>query len=243
MRQVMIVVFLVLLCSPASAGEGWKHELGLYGWFSGLEGTIGVADIAEVPVDATFDDLASYVDFAMAGHYEAASSSTVWLADVSYTGLGSDKDAMVGNQTVNIKGDLSQWIIEGGGGWRVSPEVTLLMVGRIYIIDTGATFTFEDQESNNSVSTSWGDIYVGARWAKRLGSKWTVSLRGDIGLGGSDFAWFGQALVGYDLSSHWSLAAAWRILSLDREADLDTADYFKYDVTQNGLGLALAYRF
>ena len=219
-RLATVILGVLTACSTATAAEGWDYELGLYGWLSGLEGTIGVAGVGEQPIDASFDDLSSFVNFAMAGHFEAKSSSTVWLADISYTDLGGEKDAQVANKPVTVDSELTQWIIEGGGGWRVSPEFTVLMVGRIYILDTGATFSTEVGDKANSVSTSWGDIYVGGRWAKRFGSKRTLSLRGDIGTGGSDFAWFGQALVGFDLSHRWSLAAAYRVLSLDREADV-----------------------
>ena len=65
-RNMVLVVIALLACSPAFAGEGMRHSLGLYGWFVGLKGTIGVADIAEQPVDATFDDLANHIDFALA---------------------------------------------------------------------------------------------------------------------------------------------------------------------------------
>lgn len=244
MRGILIAVIVSMAGTSALAADaGWKSEFGLYGWLSGLEGTIGVADIAEEPIDATFDDLAGYVDFAMAGHFETRNASTVLIADVSYTGLGAERDATVANQPVTVDGDLQQWIVELGGGYRVSPALTLLVVGRYYNLDTGATFNIDGQEQAGGVSTGWADIYVGGQYAHRFGSRWVASLRADVGMGGSDFAWFGQALLGFDLSERFTVVAAYRLLSLDREADVNTADYFKYDVTQSGLGLGLAYGF
>jgi hypothetical protein len=43
-------------------------------------------------------------------------------------------------------------------------------------------------------------------------------------------------------SSRWTMALAWRVLSVDRQAGSNES-YFKYDVTQNGPGLALGYSF
>lgn len=244
MRRILTAIIVVGAFSTAmAADEGWESEFGLYGWLAGLEGTIGVADIADVPIDATFNDLAGYVDFAMAGHFESRNTSTVLVADIGYTGLGAVRDAQIANQPVTVDGSLDQWIIELGGGYRVSPEFTLLVVGRYYIIDTGATLKINGQELDAGVSTSWGDIFVGGRYAHGFGHKWVGSLRVDIGTGGSDFAWFGQALLGYKLSERFTAAAAYRLLSLDREADIATADYFQYDVNQSGLGIGLAYGF
>jgi hypothetical protein len=60
-------------------------------------------------------------------------------------------------------------------------------------------------------------------------------VRADVGTGGSDFAWFGNVLLGYRFTPTFTLGAAYRVLSLDRE---DTGDeYFKYDVVQDGLGI------
>ena len=243
MIRILTALLIVLACSPAFADGGMQHSLGIYGWFTGLKGTIGVADIAEQPVDATFDDLANYVDFALAGRWEGRSESTIFMADVSYNNLGSERDATVANQPVTAEMDMSQWIMEFGGGWRTMPEFTVLLLGRVYVIDTGATFSGENNENGGSISTTWADSSLGGRYEKKFSGKWTASLRGDIGTGGSDFAWFAQAAIGYDISEKFTLAAAYRILSLDREADVDTADYFKYDIDQSGLGLAVAYHF
>lgn len=237
-----LVCLLVLAAAPASAGE-WEYDVVLYGWLSGLEGTIGVLDIAEQPVEATFDDLAGYVDFAMAGHFEGKKTRGLFIADIAYTNLGSERDATVANQPVTIDMDLTQWIIEAGGGYRATPELDLLVVGRYYLLESGAMSSSDLGESTLEVSADWGDIYVGARYTRILEEKWILSLRGDIGAGGSEFAWFGDAAVGYRFSDRVSAGVAWRVLSLDREGDVAEADFFKYDITQNGLGIGMGFSF
>ena len=243
MRRILAIALVaVIFSSAAHAGDEWSQELGLYGWLAGLEGTIGMGDVAEQDVSATFDDLAGYVDFAMAGHYEARGPKSVFLADISYTGLGSDRDAEVLNQPVTVKTDLDQWIIELAGGFRVAPKLDVLVATRYYILETGATLSSIDEEQSGSVSDSWIDIFLGARYHTTFGSKWFAAIRGDIGTGGSDFAWFGQVDLGYKFSEHWGAVAAWRVLSLDYQGD-EGASYLRYDVTQSGLGLGLGYQF
>ena len=241
-RILAIAMVTVMFGTAAGAAEGWSHEVGLYGWLAGLEGTVGIGDVAEEPVSATFDDLAGFVDFAMAGHYEVRGPKSVFLADISYTGLGSERDAEVLNQPVTVKTDLDQWIIELAGGFRVAPKFDVLVATRFYILDTGATVSSIDEEQSGSVSDSWIDIFLGARYHTTFGSKWFASVRGDIGTGGSDFAWFGQASLGFKFSEHWGAVAALRVLSLDYTGD-EGASYLRYDVTQSGLGLGLGYQF
>jgi hypothetical protein len=226
----------------AGSPAGWRYDAILYGWFSGLKGTIGVTGVAEEPVDATFDDLAGYVDFAMAGHFEAKNAKAVFVGDLSYVGLGAERDAQVANETVKVDLDIAQWILELGGGYRFTPEFDVLVVGRYYLLDMGATSESVAGESAGDVSENWGDIYVGARYSMNFKTKWFFSIRGDIGVGGSEFAWFGNAALGYRFSGMVSAIAAYRVLSLDREGDTE-GDYFKYDVTQDGPGIGLGFTF
>jgi hypothetical protein len=243
-KALAIPLALLMFATSAGAASDWSHEIGLYGWFAGLKGTVGVGDVAEQPVGATFDDLAGFVDFAMALHYEARGAKSLFIADVSYTGLGSERDAEVLQQPVKVKLDLDQWIVELGGGFRVSPQFDVLVVGRYYNLDTGATVisgSGEDGESN-SVSAGWADIYLGGRYTTTFGSSWFATLRGDIGVGGSDFAWFTQIALGYMFSEKWGAALGYRILDLDYSGD-EGNSYFRYDMAQSGLGLSLGYRF
>ena len=243
MKKILLIMiaFLLVAAAPA-ASQGWNYNAVLYGWLCGLDGTIGFADIAEKPVDADFSQLAENLDFAMAGHFEASNPKMVLLTDITYNNLGSSKEGQIVNQTVNVDFDLVQWIIEVGGGYRISPDFTVMLAGRYYIIDTGATSTSVAGSKTGEVSQSWGDIFIGLRFNKLLKEKWIVGLRGDIGAGGSDFAWFGEVALGYKFSEHFSALAAWRILDVDYEGG-DGASYFRYDMTQSGLGIGLGYSF
>jgi hypothetical protein len=242
-RKIVLAVSLaILIASPAVADE-WAHEFILYGWLSGLDGTIGVAGAGDVPVDASFSDLAGYLDFAMAGHFESHNAKAMFVADVSYVGLGAERDAMVDNVPVTIDMDLNQWIMEIGGGYRATPEIDVILVGRYYILDLGTTSTSIAGVSSSSNSQNWGDVYLGARYMKTLKEKWVVSARGDVGTGGSDFAWFGNVGVGYHFNTVVSAGVAYRVLSLDREPDAANSDYFKYDMTQDGLGIGVGFAF
>jgi len=233
---------LPMTARPAAA-QGWEYDAAAYAWLMGLDGTIGLSPIgAGQPVDASFSDLAGFLDFAAAGHFEAHNPRFRLLGDVNYARLGATRDATIDGQTVSVDLDYTQWILELGGGYRLSGVVDLLLVGRYYIQDLGNTAEGITGSSTSKTSYSWGDVFVGARWTQPLGDRWWFSIRGDIGAGGSDFAWMGNAGLGYRFSDLFTLGLAYQILSMDYQTGSGT-DYYKWDVALNGLGLILGFTF
>jgi len=234
---------LLLSSARPAAAQGWEYEAAAYAWLAGLDGTIGLVPIGSgQSVDASFSDLAGFLDFAAAGHFEARTSRFLLVGDVNYVGLGAERDAEVAGATVTVDLDYNQWILEFGGGYRLSSEFDLLLVGRYYIQDLGETAVAGFGSRASGTTYDWGDIFVGARWTRPLGQKWWFSLRGDVGAGGSQFAWLGNAALGYRFSDLVTLGLAYRILSLDYETG-SGADYYKWDVALNGLGLVLGFTF
>jgi hypothetical protein len=244
----LCAVVVAMAVTPAISQEspepsGWNYNAAFYGWLAGLEGTMGFGDQFQEPVDATFKDLAGYVDFAIAGRFEAINPQMAFFTDVAYTDLSSSREAEIRNQTVTVNMDITQWILEFGGGYRVKEEILILFAGRYYVLDTGATSTTIAGGKTGEAEQSWGDIYVGVRYKNLFREKWIVSIRGDIGAGGSELAWFGEATVGYRFTELISGLFGYRILSLDREPDSDGENYFKYDMVQNGFGIGLGFSF
>lgn len=234
---------LLLATARPVAAQGWEYTATVYGWLAGMDGTIAATPIGGgVPVSADFSDLAGFVDFAAAGHFEARNPRLVFVGDINYVGLGAARDAEIDGQPVEIDMDYAQWIFELGGGYRISPEFDLLLVGRLYSQDLGQTQIADLGSRASSVTHAWADVFVGARWTRSLGERWWISLRGDIGTGGSDFAWFGNAGLGYRFSDLVSLGLAYRILSQDYETG-SGSDYYRYDVTMNGIGIVLVFSF
>ena len=207
-----------------------------------MSGTIGVMGGDGAPVDASFEDLASFLDFAMGVHFEAVNPKMVLLTDIWYVNLGSTQNGEVAGQPVEIELDMVQWIVELGGGYRINEDFTFLVAGRYYVLDMGETSSGIGEGTSTEASQSWGDLFIGARYNKLLAEKWIVGLRGDIGAGGSDFAWFGEAVLGYRFTERWSAIAAYRILDLDHTGD-EGDNYFKYDLAQNGLGVGVGFSF
>jgi hypothetical protein len=233
---VLLTAASLAWASPASADE-WESDLGFYAWLAGIDGTIGVSDDAGIPVDASFSDLAGFVDFAGAMYFEARQPKFALQTDLSLVKLGEAREAQVGESLVDVELDFDQWIWEVGGAYRLTPRLDAWLAGRLYSMQGNATF---QGSSLNEASETWADVYLGARFHTHLARRLVASARADIGAGGSDFAWFGNVVLGYEFTETFTLGVGYRILSLDRVSG-SGGDYFKYDMTQDGLGIAFNF--
>ena len=229
----MGVPLLSLVSSaPAQAQEEWVFHGAAYVWLAGIEGTIGVA-IADVPTDVSVGDLLTYLNVAGSGRFEVAGHRWLFLADAFYVSLGETLDAPIEGETELT---IRQLIAEGTVGYELKPGLHVLGVTRYYDIsqDLG--------ELTELPGLSWVDGFVGVRYNTGLGSRWLLTLRGDVGGGGSDFSWFGQAGAGYRVGESTSVVLSYRILSVDYETG-SGLDRRKYDVATNGFAVGLTFGF
>jgi len=243
-KQVMIliiIVFSLISLNNVKAQSDWKYSASIYGWFAGIDGTVGLAT-KEIQVDATPSDLFNNLDFTMGGHFEARTTKVSLIADVFYMGLGreSQVEKTIGRTTIIKTGtlELDQWVIEGTIGYRISKEFEVLLTTRFY--DIIADIQISDTTTSNG--ENWFDGFIAARYMTDFADDWYTSIRADIGLGGSTFAWFGNAELGYRFSELFSLSLNYRILSVDYEVG-SGRDYFKYDTFNHGFGLAASFSF
>lgn len=237
---------IVLLAAPARAQDAVSNnnsasgkELGMYLWLAGLDGSMGVGRVDDVPVDMSFSDLARLVDFTLAGYFEYRQPKWILGTDIFWVKLGATRSAHIGEYVgdVDVDFNMDQFIGALGGAYRWKPQVDLWLTGRLYTMKPSVTF---QGSSLVSGSKTWGDIYVGARYHYNFAERWTAVARADIGAGGSDFAWFGNLAVGYRFNNTFTLGASYRVLTLDRETG-EGKDFFKYDITQDGLGVVFNF--
>src|SRR5262245_44802117 len=102
MRKLIPLLTAVVLFVTVPAHAQTKYDLVWYAWLTGLEGEMGFGDALSHPVDASFSELLEFVDFASAVHFEAKDPVAVLITDVAYFNLGSEREATILKQTVDI---------------------------------------------------------------------------------------------------------------------------------------------
>jgi hypothetical protein len=232
---LVLVLMLAWGSTPVRAQDSTQNsdtgkELGLYFWLAGLDGSMGFGRVSDVPVNASFSDIAGYVDFSMAGYFEYRQPRWIAGADMFWVKLGATRPGQINGANADVDLNMDQYIGALGGAYRLTPQLDLWLTGRLYSLKTSQTLQGSDLSAD---SHTWADIYVGARYHYNFGQRWIAIARADIGTGGSDFAWFGNLLAGYRFNDTFTLGASYRVLSLDRKTG-SGGDSFKYDIVQDG---------
>jgi len=107
---------------PASAMDGrWHFTVAPYFWFAGLDGSVSVKGVAEVPVKVSFSDVWKNFDFGVLGRVEGRKDRWGLGAEVIYLNLGATlaADRPILGQ-LGLEADVRQLIGEGFGTYRVA---------------------------------------------------------------------------------------------------------------------------
>lgn len=256
MKAKPILTALVLTGLPALAGPpppvtpmppppaedtGWQFRVAPYLWAQGLDGTIGVRGL-EGDVNVGFDDIASDLDFAFMGAFEARHGRWSILTDVNYAELGQDFDPQ-GGMLSDADFKMQQFVGNVTLNYRVLENdrtaVDLYAGTRLNWIDVDIDVEgVKGGEASRSGDEAWADAIVGVRFQTSLGGPWFFRAGGDIGAGGSDFTWQAMGLVGYKLTDSCNIGLGYRGLGTDYQNG-----GFTYDITAHGPVLGAEWRW
>jgi hypothetical protein len=224
------------------AQSEWKYDAGLYGWFAGMTGNVGIANQQE-QFDVTLSELLKNLTFTAGAHFEAQNPKVVLILDGFYFGVKMDAEEVTlangSTFTPAVSVDLDEWLVEGSAGYRITPEFDLLLSTRIFGINTDL---ISNDQTLASMNKTWAAFYLGGRYSKDFSEKWYGSIRADAGYGADGFVYFANAAVGYRFSKLFSIALAYRILNMDYDSG-SGLDYFLYEATASGFGLGFVFSF
>lgn len=235
-RLAVQATLAVLLPGAAASQEadGWRVLAAAYGWMAGVDGTVAVGPRTEFPVDVPFNDVLENVDFALSLHLEAhKAGGLTLLGDLFYANLGLTGTLPESQTEITL--DQRQTVLEGAVGYEVVRDLELLAALRYNDLRVSAT---TPQNETDERGASWADAFAGVRFSPALGERWTLSLRGDLGAGGSSLAWFFGANAFYGLGESLGLGFGYRALSVDYESG-EGRDLVKWDMVTHGLYVGL----
>lgn len=220
MARIMLAGLVPFACcvNTVSAQEEntWEHEIAIYGWFAGIDGTVQYPGGPGSGADFSYEtsDILKNLEMVLMGGVESKYNRWSILADIVYMDVGGDA-----NQTFNVGPgsgapvtgsvnlDLSSWILTGAVGYEVihSEHGTLSLLGgvRYATVDVDTSLGFNGPlpvaHPPQNVSDSEGvlDGIVGIRGRIQLNENWYIPYHADIGTGGSDLTWQLFAGVGY----------------------------------------------
>ena len=228
--------------AAASADDGWRGMISIYGWFPGVHGTVGVlghnAGI-RVPFSDLFHTLKGIIPIAV----EADKGRFVMPVDFLWMKLGDDRGIPFNdlNQTsVNIH--LTESILTPKIGYRLvdAEHFKIDALGGIRYWYLGQNLTLEPSGIGNSRSASWVDGLGGARFIVPFNEKASILVSGDAGAGGANLDYQVLGLLNLKFTQHLGLGVGWRYLYEDYRP---TNHQFVYKTATSGALAGFYYTF
>jgi hypothetical protein len=225
---------------PATAMDGrWHFAVVPYFWFSGMEGSVSMGGLPEVPVEKSFSDIWSDLDIGFQGDFEARRDRWGFATDIVYMNLGAsvgEGRPILGE--LGLEADVRQLVLEGvafrrvaSGGKPENPAYLDVLAGARYF---GTSARLRGSRFDSTKRTlDWVDALGGVRFHVPLGSRLGLSARGDVAGLGSDVTWNARADLGVSLSQRWTTGVAWRWNKVDYDKG-EGADRKLFDMTYNG---------
>jgi len=256
----MSAALLLLACCPNNAtaqdADNWQFEAILYGWYSGVDGTVkypgGPGSGGDIAVDAS--DIVENMNMILMGGFHAKKNRWSIVTDLIY--LNADDDAN-SNLTVgpgsgvpvnaSVGMDITTWIVSGGIGYDLvqNERWTLALIGgaRYLAADVDVTMDiqgplpFARPPAEKSGSADLLDGFVGLRGALMLSGNWYIPYHFDVGAGDSDLTW--QAFAGLGYRFGWGdVRLGYRYLSYEMDDDM-----LLQELEMSGPILGLGFRF
>jgi hypothetical protein len=247
---VIVAAYLLLggmaaRAQTATQGDGgWKYDLILYGWGTGLSGDLG-PNIKQFEAHASTGDILGALDFAAMVHFEARSGRWGILVDPIYANLGKTVDNQGRRRERTIDLNLEASVLGVAASYQLvkTPEASLdLTFGGRYF-GLGADIAPRRVQAFHA-SYSWVDPVIGLTGSAKMSKAWTFGYRADIGgFGvGSDLTWSGAVTFDAQVSRAVSITFGYVALYNDYSTGSGPRA-FKYDATLMGPALGVAFRW
>ncbi len=242
---IISLTYIGSFAQEISQEKKWKFLIEPYVMFPNMTGETGVRDLPSVDVDANVSDIFSRLQFGAMLYLEAKTDKWAITSDLLYMSLKQD---ITPNIIIN-SGELTakQLGYELAGLYRILPFLEAGVGMRLNSINSEVnilrnTLGGGTQELGASLSRTWIDPIIIARYTADIDNKWLFTVRGDIGgFGiGSDFSWQAQGYVGYRFSKLFQTSIGYRAIGVNYDTG-SGAERFRYDMLTFGPNIRFGF--
>lgn len=217
--------------TPAEA-EKAEFDLTVYVWGAGIQGDVGIGDLATTGVDASFYDILSNLHMAAMGAFSVRKGNWGTIIDAIYLDLHDTVPTSDPATFGDVDAAMGTQLYSGLITYRIyNAHKTMIDFGwgaRYYRIDTDLELTSGTYAGRTAKATiDWWDWLAGVRVVGHPSKRWSLLFYADIGGGGSQLTWEGIAGADFAFNKAVSLAFGYRYLA------------FNYDETPVRLDLSL----
>jgi hypothetical protein len=234
----------ILAQDAAQQPGGWHYGLDIYGWGTGLSGSVGPNDNQQ-QVKENFSGIVSYLDMAFMAHFEANNGTWGIIVDPYYVDLGDSTTTGAG-YPVNL--DLKQFMGGLAGTYRLyrSPQTIFDLTFGLRYNELRLTINPYVVPSQHK-SVNWTDPVIGFKGGVQMSKAWSFGYRADVGGfgAGSRLTWSGVVRFDAKVSKTCSLGFGYIYYYVDYEENAGRQDLgsFVYDMAQAGPFLGVGFHW
>jgi hypothetical protein len=249
-KKTFALLLFIIISATGFAQEiakekKWKFLIEPYMMFPNMAGETGVRNLPSLDVDANVGDIFSRLQFGAMLYLEAKTDKWAITSDLLYMKLQQDAtpNIIINSGTATAK----QLAYELAGLYRVAPFLETGVGLRLNSIASDLeivrnTVGGGTQTLNPSLTRTWVDPIIVARFTEDIKNKWLFVVRGDLGgFGiGSSFTWQAQGYVGYRFSKLFQTSVGYRVIGVDYDKGVD-AERFRYNMNTFGPNIRLGF--
>ena len=189
----ILVAGSIALSQEREQDDGWQFGIGLYGWGASLGGELTSGRDISSGGDVSLDDILDSINFVFMGEFEVRKSRWLFMADVVYLDLGTDKNRTVsttgGSIDLNIGIQIKAGVLTPAIGYSVVDTDTAqfnAFGGARYLdleIDIEENTNIPTGSPNDVLSESYGiwDGIIGFKGNYAFNENWHVPFYFDLG--------------------------------------------------------------
>ncbi len=210
-------------------------------WATSIDGTSTIDDLPPLDLDVSFSDLVSTLDGAMSLHLEYHLDDWTFGFDPTYVSLEIDVGfPPIPGVTSSIDIDVEVWMVEAWSSYRFHDNWEAMGGYAIRGVDLEVNGPPSPPFPEISADEGWTDWFVGARYSRDLGARWSMQWRADVVVGGdSDSSVNSLLLFNRHIGDSQALFLGYRYYTVDYE-DPNT---YAWDVTQEGPLIGYQWNF
>jgi opacity protein-like surface antigen len=240
------ILLCVLVCSwsgPVQAQTSYKYQITLYGFATGVNGTIGEHG-RTAAVDASFGDVLDHLNMVAMIYFDARFGRWRALVDNLYVDV-SNARATPAPSFDSVRVATRMWMVDPEGAYAITQnegrELDVTAGARIWNLDNSVSlFRGGFQVDRGAGTRSLADPIIGARYYSTLTPNIFVLAKADIGgfSAGASTDWQAYGQVGYKLKNSIVVSAGYRYLGVH-----DEPKNAVFDIHLNGVIVGLGIRF
>lgn len=239
LATVALLAGATALAETEASTSEWRQTVFVYGMGAAIDGDAQVGNL-RVPVDVSTSDFFDALKFGAMAGYEARNADWSLGLDLTYMNLGQSNSTQQNRASASL--DVEQITAMATVGRRITPNLEALFSLAYFDVAADLRLRVLQQTVTASREANWLDGLFGARYVTPISGKWSFTLRGDIGGGGSDTTWHALTRFTHQTSDRFSWYVGYRGIAYDYE-DGKGRSFQRYDLVQHGPGAGIAFSF